>query len=87
MANEERPISALPKRTQDLLLDHAACLQELKVLTTGASSNQNMPVTWHGPEPGIGLRVRQIIQIPYSFDNTLVANEVFPEGELDAYSK
>jgi hypothetical protein len=33
MANEERPISALPKRTQDLLLDHAACLQELKVLT------------------------------------------------------
>jgi hypothetical protein len=55
MANEERPISALPKRT-GFVLDHAACLQELKVLTTGASSNQNMPVTWHGPEPGIGLR-------------------------------
>jgi hypothetical protein len=66
------------------LLDHAA-LQELKVLTTGASSNQNMPVTWHGPEPGIGLRASaKLSQIPYSFDNTLVANEVFPEGELDA---
>jgi hypothetical protein len=48
------PISALPKHT-DLLLDHAACLQELKVHHR-ASSNQNMPVTWHGPEPGIGLR-------------------------------
>jgi hypothetical protein len=50
-----------------------------------ASSNQNMPVTWHGPEPGIGLRASaKLSQIPYSFDNTLVANEVFPEGELDA---
>jgi hypothetical protein len=51
MANES-PISALPKRTQDLLLDHAACLQELKVLTTGASSNQNMPV---GTDRNLGL--------------------------------
>jgi hypothetical protein len=54
-----------------------------------ASSNQNMPVTWHGPEPGIGLRASaKLSQIPYSFDNTLVANEVFPEGELmPIYSK
>jgi hypothetical protein len=43
-----------------------------------------MPVTWHGPEPGIGLASAKLSQIPYSFDNTLVANEVFPEGELDA---
>ena len=44
-----------------------------------------MPVTWHGPEPGIGLRASaKLSQIPYSFDNTLVAKEVFPEGELDA---
>jgi hypothetical protein len=84
MANEERPISAY-QSVHRLLLDHVACLQELKVLTTGASSNQNMPVTWHGPEPGIGLRASaKLSQIPYSFDNTLVANEVFPEGELDA---
>jgi hypothetical protein len=44
-----------------------------------------MPVTWHGPEPGIGLRASaKLSQIPYSFDNALVATEVFPEGELDA---
>jgi hypothetical protein len=63
-------------------------LQELKVLTTETSSNQNMPVTWHGPEPGIGLRASaKLSQIPYSFDNTL-ANEVFPEGEwMPIYSK
>ena len=85
MENEERPVSSLPKQVQDLLFDHTSCLEELKVLTTGASPNQNMPVTWHGPEPGIGLRASaKLSQIPYSFDNTLVANEVFPEGELDA---
>jgi NAD(P)-dependent dehydrogenase (short-subunit alcohol dehydrogenase family) len=85
MANESLPISALPTSVKSLLSDHTNCLQELKVLTTGASSNQNMPVTWHGPEPGIGLRASaQLSQIPYSFDNTLVANEVFPEGQLDA---
>ena len=85
MANEERPISELPKFAQDLLRDHVHCLEELSVLTSAASSNQNMPVTWHGPEPGIGLRASaKLSQIPYSFDKALVAKEVFPEGELDA---
>ena len=85
MENEERPITSLPQQVQDLLSHHTDCLQELKLLTLGASSNQNMPVTWHGPEPGIGLRASaKLSQIPYSFDNTLVAKEVFPEGELDA---
>ncbi len=85
MENEERPITSLPQQVQDLLSHHTDCLQELKLLTLGVSSNQNMPVTWHGPEPGIGLRASaKLSQIPYSFDNTLVAKEVFPEGELDA---
>jgi NAD(P)-dependent dehydrogenase (short-subunit alcohol dehydrogenase family) len=85
MKNEESSIESLPKFAQNLLSDHTSCLQELKVLTTGTSSNQNMPVTWHGPEPGIGLRASaKLSQIPYSFDNALVSKEVFPEGELDA---
>ena len=85
MPNEERPIDSLPKYAADLLKDHVACLEELKVLTNSASPNQNMPVTWHGPEPGIGLRASaKLSQIPYSFDNSLQAKEVFPEGELDA---
>ncbi|WP_070786716.1 SDR family oxidoreductase [Flavobacterium crassostreae] len=83
--NEERAVTDLPKQAQELLVDHSNCLEELKVLTLGASSNQNMPVSWHGPEPGIGLRASaKLSQIPYSFDNALVAAEVFPEGELDA---
>jgi len=85
MENEERQIASLPQQAQELLLNHTDCLEELKVLTTGISCNQNMPVTWHGPEPGIGLRASaKLSQIPYSFDNALVATEVFPEGEYDA---
>ncbi|MFN4764009.1 SDR family NAD(P)-dependent oxidoreductase [Gillisia sp. Q332] len=85
MENELRPIASLPKAAQELLRDHNLCLQELKGLTTEAVPNQNMPVTWHGPEPGIGLRASaKLSQIPYSFDNALVAKEVFPVGELDA---
>jgi hypothetical protein len=43
-----------------------------------------MPVTWHGPEPGIGLRA-SINYLRFRIVLTiLVANEVFPEGELDA---
>jgi len=85
MENEERPLSTWPKEVQDLLADHTDCLTELKALTTGISAHENMPVAWHGPEPGIGIRASaRLSQIPYSFDNTLVAQEVFPEGELDA---
>ena len=85
LKNEELQFDALPLAAKQLLSDHQNCLQELKVLTTGASSNQNMPVTWHGPEPGIGLSSSaKLSQIPYSFDKALVSKEVFPEGKLDA---
>jgi len=85
VVNEEKPLDQLPKFASELLKDHSNCLEELKVLSSGASKNKNMPVTWHGTEPGIGLRSSaKLSQIPYSFDNSLVAEEVFPEGKLDA---
>ncbi len=85
MDKENLPVNALPKRAQGLLQDHINCLQELKSFTAGAGNTQNLPVTWHGPEPGIGLRASaKLSQIPYSFDNSLSAKEVFPEGQLDA---
>tara|TARA_R110001632_G_scaffold46506_2_gene118146 strand:- start:153 stop:1703 length:1551 start_codon:yes stop_codon:yes gene_type:complete len=85
MSNEERSITSLPLSVQEVLSDHTSCLQELKELRSGTSIHQNMPVTWHGPEVGIGLSASaKLSQIPYSFDNALVAKEVFPTGELDA---
>ena len=86
MANEDLSHEALPSHAQEALADHYACLQELRTLSTGATSKQkNLPVTWHGPEPGIGLSASaRLSQIPYSFDNSLSTQEVFPEGQLDA---
>ncbi len=88
MENEKLPVDKLPKLAQPLLKDHIACLQELSdlsVSTSKTSKNNVLPVTWHGPEPGIGLRnSAELSQIPYSFDNSLQTSEVFPEGKLDA---
>ena len=85
MENEKLPIEQLPKKAQLLLNNHVNCLQELADVSTSIAANKNMPVTWHGPEPAIGLRSSAALsQIPYSFDNSLQAAEVFPEGELDA---
>ena len=87
MEKEELPVESLPQFAQDLLQDHKNCLQELKIFTSATSTNQNntLPVTWHGPEPGIGMRASsKLSQIPYSFNNSLATKEVFPEGKLDA---
>jgi NAD(P)-dependent dehydrogenase (short-subunit alcohol dehydrogenase family) len=88
MENEKLPIDQLPIGAQKLLKAHKSCLEELSSLSVDASKkskNNVLPVTWHGPEPGIGLRnSAELSQIPYSFDNTLQASEVFPEGKLDA---
>jgi NAD(P)-dependent dehydrogenase (short-subunit alcohol dehydrogenase family) len=87
MEKEEMSIESLPQFAQDLLQDHKNCLQELKTFNSDPANNQNnsLPVTWHGPEPGIGMRASaKLSQIPYSFDNSIAAKEVFPEGQLDA---
>ena len=85
MANEELPVADLPKVATKLLKDHLGLLDELKSLNTKTTNNRNMPVTWHAPEPGIGIRASaKLSQIPYSFDSSLQASEVFPEGKLDA---
>ncbi len=87
MAREEMPFEEHPQFVKDLLKDHINCLHELKAISTEMvkNSNKNLPVTWHGAEPGIGIRASaKLSQIPYSFDNSLSAKEVFPEGKLDA---
>ncbi|MDO3694842.1 SDR family oxidoreductase [Wenyingzhuangia sp. chi5] len=86
MENEEKPLSALPVNAQELLSDHYSCLEELNLLSSSVvATKKNAPVSWHGEQPGVGLRASaKLSQIPYSFDNSLVVNEVFPEGELDA---
>lgn len=87
MKNEEVSFGELPQRAREVLSDHDFCLRELNNLGQGTAGTQNnaLPVHWHAPEPGIGIRASaKLSQIPYSFDNSLSPKEVFPEGELDA---
>lgn len=46
---------------------------------------QATPEVWKDHGPGVGIRASaQLSQLPYSFDASLAANEVFPDGKLDA---
>ncbi len=83
MASEEAPLSAQSRDVQ-ILLSARERLKERLSAVTGATDSA-LPVTWHSPGPGIGITASaRLSQIPYSNDNSIVAEEVFPEGRLDA---
>ena len=87
MPNEEKDPTTLPPLAQSLLMDHLFCINELRTLSAGFEENKgkNLPVAWHGKQLGIGISASaQLSQIPYSIDNSLTVDEVFPEGKLDA---
>ena len=87
MPNEKLGFSELPLEAQALLQNHEACKQHLNSFSNqkALSGEAALPVTWHGQGPGVGLRASaQLSQIPYSYDNSLVSEEVFPQGKLDA---
>lgn len=86
MPNESLPYHDLPDEAKMLLHSHHDCLDQLKSAgVVHLGKNNSLPVSWHGNEPGVGLRASaQLSQIPYSFDQSLDVKEVFPEGQLDA---
>ncbi|MGZ3790209.1 MAG: SDR family NAD(P)-dependent oxidoreductase [Bacteriovorax sp.] len=86
MENELLNFHDVPREAQLLLKNHNAFKTELNQITHGdISTEKALPVTWHGEGPGVGIRASaELSQIPYSYDNSLVAEEVFPVGQLDA---
>ncbi|UII25526.1 SDR family oxidoreductase [Fulvivirga maritima] len=84
MENERLPFHNHNHDVQMLLQDHEDLLHHL--IDSGKESKMGqMPMTWNSQEPGIGIRASaQLSQVPYKFDNSLEAAEVFPEGKLDA---
>lgn len=86
MPNENKNIDELPQFAKHLLKDHKDSLEQLQALVPKTSSSEStvLPTSWHSPEPGVGIRASaQLSQIPYRFDNSIEAAEVFPEGQLD----
>ncbi|MCP4253335.1 MAG: SDR family oxidoreductase [Candidatus Scalindua sp.] len=83
--NESKPLHRLSEDVRALLNNHEACKDQLTALCqNGSEQDALLPVTWHGQGPGIGLRASaKLSQIPYNFDNSMVAAELFPKGELD----
>ncbi|MBL7898985.1 MAG: SDR family oxidoreductase [Crocinitomicaceae bacterium] len=86
MEMENLPFEKHSEKVKQILSGHKSCVHELSGFNNRTDDNNNsLAVTWHGTEPGIGIRASaQLSQIPYKFDNSLEAKEVFPEGKLDA---
>ncbi len=86
MDNEKQSFSGLSKEAQLLLADHEECKKQIQAFyQNGNVQNSDLPVAWHDQNPGIGLRESaRLSQIPYSHDDSLAAEKLFPMGKLDA---
>lgn len=84
MATEARDIAALPSEVQALLRPFETC--KIKLAESAPSNGAVVPVLgWNGSMVGIGLSASaRLSQIPYTHDQHLSAETVFPQGRLDA---
>jgi hypothetical protein len=83
MENESKALDQIAPEAAYLLDEYQQCVNKLQGVELGY--NKNVPVAWSDKAPGIGIRASaKLSQIPYSFDNSLVAEQVFPVGKLDA---
>jgi len=82
MEGETKPIQQLKPEVRGLLQSFESCKT---LLHTAGGPAASLPVAWHGQGAGIGLKKSaELSQIPYSYDNSLSVQEVFPTGALDA---
>ena len=85
MANEILPYNEQSADVQLLLQHHHQCIAEIESFNgSGTDTNKPGTVRWNVQTPGIGIKSSaQLSQIPYRFDNSNEAAELFPEGKLD----
>jgi NAD(P)-dependent dehydrogenase (short-subunit alcohol dehydrogenase family) len=83
LENERLAFDQHSQETRKLLQSHRDCTKHLTALCA-PTEDSSLPVAWHRQGPGIGLRASaELSQIPYSYDNSIVADDVFPRGQLD----
>ena len=85
MYNETKDVNELPSSAKKLMMNYQICTNKLNSYSMSTEKAETtLPVSWNGKLPGIGLRESaQLSQIPYTYDNALSADTVFPGGELD----
>lgn len=86
MGMETTNIAELPENAQTLLQRHEQLKRQLNVISQKSTAQErNLPVSWTVKGPGIGLRASaQLSQIPYTIDDSIDVEQVFPQGKLDA---
>lgn len=86
MATENTQLRDLSPEVRLLLAQHHELILQLNQFDSESLTHESaLPVAWHGNSPGVGIKASaQLSQVPYSFDSSLSAEEVFPEGALDA---
>lgn len=87
MEAESRPFDRLSAEVRPLLAQSEACKRELLrtdlPISEGAESSPL--VVFPSQSPGIGLRASALLsQVPYAYDSSKHAEEIFPTGRLDA---
>lgn len=85
MENEKKIVQELSREAQRLLRDHEACKKRIQACCDTHEKDGLLPLAWHNQNPGIGLRESaRLSQIPYSHDDSLMPEALFPHGKLDA---
>ena len=86
LPNETRDYNDLPEDARQLLKPYQICREHLLDCSSQElTKNSDLPVSWNGKAPGIGLQASaRLSQIPYAYDHALDTEQVFPKGKLDA---
>ncbi|MCX5698435.1 MAG: SDR family NAD(P)-dependent oxidoreductase [Candidatus Omnitrophica bacterium] len=86
LENENIKFQDLPDNTRQLLGSFQECKKKLLDISSNHSpTDLALPIAWNQKAPGVGIFASaKLSQIPYTHDHTLPAQEVFPQGKLDA---
>lgn len=86
LVNEMLAFNDLPVHIQALLRPFEECKAKLLSSPSGnLPVSVTQPLGWNGSLVGIGLCASaKLSQIPYTHDNALSAENIFPKGKLDA---
>lgn len=85
MEDELKLSSEFGDGVQMLLHNHEVCTDKINAIASNSPDPENsLPVNWNTKLPGIGIRESaKLSQIPYSYDDALSTEEIFPTGKLD----
>jgi NAD(P)-dependent dehydrogenase (short-subunit alcohol dehydrogenase family) len=86
MENENLAITQLPVEAQKLISRFDVFKNELNTFQPELTDKNSsaVAISWHGHAPGVGIRASaNLSQIPYNYDDSIQADEVFPVGQLD----